>query len=341
MKSNRNLIVAAVALTALSVLTYWNDVRRVDRFQRGQKLVSNLNPDEISRIEVASSQGRVSLARTADGYQIEEENGYRAKNETVNRLVRDLLDLSLAREAGSGEAAAAELGIEPLAEDGVEVVLLGATGQEMIRLRVGGETEDGTARYVALLDESGTPEALYVTEAQVRIDDATEDYLRKEIVDVSASRVERAEGPDFVLAKDEAGTLALEGAGEEDAASTQKIKSALTRLQFEEVFVADDPAVATLAFEQGLRLDLDDQSGYLVSVAERDGTTFVRVQGFLSVDRVQVSEEDTEEELEVKSQVLRRNDEIIQFNAFHGSWVYALSETSAEPFALRRRDLTS
>lgn len=339
MELNRKLAIAAVALTVLSAFTYWNDARRVDRFQRGQKLISNLNPDEISRIEISSAAGSVSLARTADGYRIEEENGYRAKNETVNRLVRDLLELSLARGAGSGPAIAEELGLEPLAEDGVEVALLGATGQEMVRLRVGGETEDGTARYVTLLDEQGTPESLYVSEGQVRIDTEPEDYLRKEIVDVQASQIVRAEGPDFVLAKDEDGAVVLEGPGEEDTAKTREVKAALSRLQFDKVFVADDPAVATLDFQQGLRLDLDDDSGYLVSVAERDGTTFLQVQGFLSVDRVEVSEDDTEEELQDKSQVLRRNNEIIQFNAFHGSWTYALDETSAEPFSLRRSDL--
>ena len=52
MELNRKLAVVAAALFALSAFTYWNDLRRVDRFQRGQKLVSNLNPDEISRVDV-------------------------------------------------------------------------------------------------------------------------------------------------------------------------------------------------------------------------------------------------------------------------------------------------
>ena len=63
------------------------------------------------------------------------------------------------------------------------------------------------------------------------------------------------------------------------------------------------------------------------------------MSGYLSVDRVTVSQEDTDDDLQEKSDVLKRSDEINQFNAYHGSWVYQLSETEAAPFALRKQDL--
>ena len=339
MKVNRKLVALAAVLLALSALTYWNDARRADSFQRGQKFVSNLNPDEVSQVVIESADGVVTLGRTSDGYQIEEANGYRAKNEAVNRLVRGFLEVTLAKRVGGGASLEEELGFNPLAEDGVEIALLGATGQQMVRTRVGGETEDGTARYVAQVAEDGTLEEIYLSEAQVQLDTEVSDFLRREIVDVTSGQIERIEGVDFVLAKDEAGALALESSGEEDTAETQKLKSALSRLEFDEVFLADAPQVAGLEFSQGLRVDLDDLSAYIVSVADTGDRLYVQLSGQMTVDRVSLSEEDTDEDLQEKSQVLRRSDEINQFNAYHGSWIYALSEAKTEPFRLRLRDL--
>ncbi len=340
MDLNRKLGLAAALLFVLSAATYWNDQRRAEGFQRGQKLFPNLNPDEVSQVVVRSGGETVTLARTSDGYQIQEANGYRAKNEAVNRIVRDVLGVSLARRVG-GEGVAEEFGIEPLAEDGVEVALLGAGGDELVRARVGNESDDGTAHFVAQVADEGAVEDVYLSEARVRLDTSVDDFLRKEIVDVTSGSIVRIEGSDFVISKPEDGSLALEETGgrEEKASEASKLKSALSRLEFDRVFLADAPEVRGLEFRQGLRVDLDDQSGYIVSVADQADVTYVQITGYLSVDRVEISQEDTDEDLEEKSGVLKRNDEINQFNAYHGSWVYALSETEAAPFALRKRDL--
>ena len=49
---NNRLAVVALALLVLSAFTYWRDVSRAERFERGQKFLSNLNPDEIGKISI-------------------------------------------------------------------------------------------------------------------------------------------------------------------------------------------------------------------------------------------------------------------------------------------------
>ena len=113
----------------------------------------------------------------------------------------------------------------------------------------------------------------------------------------------------------------------------------MARLQFDEVYVADDPEVADLEWRRGLRLTLDDQSGYALMVAEKDERIFARISAFLGVERIEVTREETDEELKEKSEVLKRNDEVQQFNSWHGSWVYELTEFVGSKLLLTAADL--
>ena len=46
-----------------------------------------------------------------------------------------------------------------------------------------------------------------------------------------------------------------------------------------------------------------------------------------------------EEEVKEKSEILARGDEIQKFNEFHGSWIYEVSESTADKFRVKARDL--
>ncbi|MCH9649577.1 MAG: hypothetical protein K0U98_15160 [Deltaproteobacteria bacterium] len=63
------------------------------------------------------------------------------------------------------------------------------------------------------------------------------------------------------------------------------------------------------------------------------------IQGFSTVDRVEIAPDESEEELKEKADTLSRADEIRNFNAFHGSWVYEIEERFVEKLELRKADL--
>ncbi|HVS66842.1 MAG TPA: DUF4340 domain-containing protein [Thermoanaerobaculia bacterium] len=339
-KSNRNLLVAAVVLGALSVFSYADSVSRADRFESGQKLLPNLDPDAVAGILVRSPDGSVTLNRQGERFAVAEAQGYRARNESVNRLVRGLLDLELDRRVGSGDQLAGELGLEPMAEEGFEVALTNATGGEMVKVRFGDQVEDGQGRFVQRLD--GEDRTIYRTTGSVLFDLQPADYLDKEIADVQASEIERIEGPDFVLARaEDEGTLELvEPSRPTSSTEVSKLSSFLNRLRFEEVYVADDPEVAALRFAPVLRFELDDQSGFVVYHAtDGEDRDFVRINGFFGVDRIEIDRDTPDEELEEKSELLKRADEIDAYNQYHGSWVYQLQDFDAEKLDLRASDL--
>ena len=84
---NHVLLSAAALLLVLSAFTYHNSVTRAERFERGQKFLSNLNPDEIAKIELAKGEESTVLERTAGGdrFVITSADGYYASNREVNR----------------------------------------------------------------------------------------------------------------------------------------------------------------------------------------------------------------------------------------------------------------
>ena len=339
---NKRLVAAAVALLALSIFSYWNSVSRAERFERGQKFLPNLNPDEIARVEIVQGGEQVSLSRQGDIYVVEESHDYRARNEGVNRLVRSLLDIELAKEVGASESLAAELGIDPPGEDTVEVALGNAAGNDMVRLRVGNRFEGGSGNYVRRLDGEENP--IFLTDATVLIDSTADQFLQKEIVDVSGSDVVRIDGPDFTFSTgDEDGAvMALERAPagkQEKTSEVGRVKNFLSRLRFSEVFLADAEEVADLLFTDEFRYELEDGSGYLVSVAAREDDRYIRIGGYHTVQQVEIERDTPDEELQEKADILNRAEEMQEFNDYHGSWVYKLDSFTGEKLDLRHADL--
>jgi hypothetical protein len=338
-RTNRFLAVGATLFFVLSLLSYRQSVDRADRFERGQKLLPNLNPDEVATIVVSQGEEQVTLRREDEVYTIVEAQGYLARNDAVNRLLRDLLELGLEKEIGQGESLEAELEIEPPGESTVEVRLLNASEQEMVRLRIGASSAEGPGHYIKRLDEEEG--RIYLSSRGFTPSTTVDAFLKKEIADVETDEIRRIQGVDFVLERD-AGDLELVEVPvgrKEKTSQTSGLKSILRGLRFDKVWVADDPEVRDLRFEEVLRVDLSDQSGYVLSTSARADRHFLRIVGFHTVDRVRIGQEEAEEELEEKAELLSRADEIRDFNGFHGSWVYEIGEFTAKKLSSRKRDL--
>jgi hypothetical protein len=340
-KTNRNLLVLAAVLFLISVLTYRQSVSRADRFQRGQVFLPSLNPDEVASIQLVKQEETVTLERQGDRFTVAEKEGYPASNASVNRFLRDVLEIGLEREVGRGEGLAEELAIEPPGEETVEVALSNAAGQQMVRFRVTKQFDDGPGNYVQRRDDEEAP--IYLTSRAVYLTSDVGSFLDKEIVDHPRSEVRRVEGVDFVLAKPEDAEdlelVDLAAGRPEKRSELNRLQTVLSGLRFDEVFLANDPEVQDLEFEQTLSVELDDGSGYALSHAGKDDRHFLRIRGFSPVEQVAISRDESEEELKEKAELLTRADEIDEFNEFHGSWVYEISEWTAEKLLLRRSNL--
>lgn len=341
MNTNLRLALVAVLLLAASIWTYSASVSRGERFQRGQRLLPNLVPDEVATITLEKGETTTTLKRSQDDFVVAEVHNYPAKNEAVNRVLHDLVDATLEKEVGRSSDLAAELEIDPPGEETIEIALLDSSGEDMVRLRVGKSFESGAGRYVRRTDLEDAP--IYLTSAGLFLNTDAASFLEKEIVDMPQERVRQVKGPDYVLErreKDGPLELASVPAGRrEKAAETGKLASLLDRFSFEQVFLADDPEVRDLDFGHEVTLELDDGTSYTIAYADHDDHTFVTVRGDHDLERVEIGLDTPEDELREKADKLSRADEIEDFNAFNGSWVYQVSSYTADKLRLRRADL--
>lgn len=340
MKINSILGVTALVLLGLSLLSYKVSTTRAERFERGQKFLTQLNPDSISGIEITNSGDTISLKRSGDQFVVASKDNYPAKNEAINRLISDVLAIGLEKKIGSSESLAKELEVEPGSASATVVALKDGSDKKMVEFLLGKSLEGGTGRYLKRMD--GEDQAIYLSSGAVTISTSDDSFLNKEILNVGVDKVVRVEGLNFVIAKQENGPLTLEGipAGmQENATEVSQITNGLNYLRFEKVFLADQPEVAGLQFAKPVKFLLDDQSGYALFLAQKGETHYMKIQGTFDVGQIQIGRDETEEELKEKSEILSRSEELQKFNSLHGSWVYEISESTAKKFLKTKNQL--
>ena len=340
MKTNSLLGIIALVLLALSLLSYKVSTTRAERFERGQKFLSQLNPDNIHEIDITKSGDTVTLRRGEDRFSVASKNNYPAKNEAINRFLNDVLGIGLEKKVGKGESLAKELEVQSDAEAATHVILKNEAGKTMVDFVLGKSLDGGAGRYLLRLD--GEDQAIYLSSGSVTLTTSADGFLDKEILNLSADKLVRIEGGDFTMAKADDGPLTLEGipSGKQAKTSeTSQVTNMLSYLKFDQVYLADHPEVANLNFDKSVRVRLDDQSGYDIALAEKDGKYYMTIEGTFDVGQIQLRQDETEEELKEKSEILSRSDEINKFNALHGSWVYGVSEATAKKFLKTKSEL--
>lgn len=362
-KLNRILLACAAVLLALSAFTYHDSVSRADRFERGQKFLQSLNPDEIAEIVLREGAGdggggssEVVLRRTASGdrFVVQSEAGYRADNAEVNRLLRQLLEMELEKEVGAASASLSEeLGLaesDGVLPDGtVEVTLRNAAEKDMVRVLVGEEfTGDGpTGNYLRRADDDGK---IYLSRGRINLNVDGGAYVDKEIADVPRTEIAAIRGDGFALVRtEEGGALELQDLpeGKKESSKASGLKGVLSPLRFQTHHLADAAEVRGLEFGRRLRVELDDGSGYVLELARAGATesdsddvkAYLRVSGFHTTEQVYIEQDASEEDVKETSEVLVRADEIADFNEYHGSWIYEVTDTVADRIDVGAADL--
>jgi len=339
MKNNRNLAIAACVLLLLSILVYRNSLVRAERFERGAHFLPNLNPDDIATLTVTKGDDVVTLKRADDAFVITNAEGYPAKNEAVNRLIRNILDIKLEKEIGDSDSLYEELSLLPDSKDATVVEIKNEADKPMVRFVVGANLEGGSGSFVRRLD--GNDSTVYLTTQNTYLTTGTAGYLDKEILDVKGSEVAAISGRDFTMSlrDDELKLDKVPNGWEEKVSGINRVKGVLSYLNFDEVYLADDQAVQGLRFRQVMQVDLKDDTGYRLSLAENGDDKYLQISGFHNIQRLTVGQDESEEDLQKKADIMSRANEIQEFNAFHGSWVYKISQATYDKIAIDKSEL--
>lgn len=375
-RTNSVLLVVTLLLLGLSVFTWWQTEHRAERFERGQKFLPNLDPDEIDGIEIRQKEDRVLLERTAEGdrFRVANAHGYRADTARVNRLLRDLLELGLEKEVGrSTPELAEELGVARL-EGGalpgetLEIALLDDAGEDMVRFLMGESPEDLQGRYVRRVPPRTTedePSTIYITRQGLSADVEPERWVDQEILDVPRSEIRAIRGDGFEIARvpvDNPGENPVEKGVEKELESEDddapelgplelrrpegtpsgkvgSVKRVLSPLRFQKHHLADAEEVRDLVFGRALEVELRDGSAYRLELATRGEQHFLRVDAFHTLGEVYLDRDASEDEVRETSDVLLRADELQAFADYHGSWIYEVSDVTAERVGVESSEL--
>lgn len=339
--SKRTLVLGLITLLLgiISVLSWHGSVTRAERFERGQKFLSQLNPDNISRISIDDKGETTTLVREGDRFTVAEQHDYPTKNEAVNRFITDILNISLEKEVGSGESLAKELAVAEPGPETTQITLFDDGGNTMVRFLIGKTGEAGSGNYIRRLNSED--QTIYLTDRSLSLSTDADSFLDKEILDIPPSQITSVTTPNFQIQSEE-GNLALAEIPKDKAADTNalnQVTSALQNFRYDRVYLADDQQVADLNFDKRVIYELKDQSSYNLSLAERDGKLYAKVRAVFEPQQIMIARDESEEELKEKSEILSRNDEVVSFNEFHGSWVYELPGNLAETLLKKKSDI--
>ncbi len=339
--NHKTLLIIALVAFGGSVLSYRMTLSRGDRFERGQKFLSQLNEDNIHEIEIQKGAEKVVLTKSDKQFVVTSKNNYPAKNEAINRFINDALAIELEKNVGNGEALAKELEVTADGEKTTRVVFRNEAGKDMVQFLVGKASDDGHGNYVQRLD--GADKNIYLTGKGVYLTTTGDSFLMNEIVDVAVDKIESIQGKDYSFGV-ENGALKLKGlpAGKKESGDATQVKEILAGLTFDKVYLADAPEVADLQFDTTVQVNLKDNSGYVAQLAKKDNRYFLHIQGAYDMSKlagITIGQEDSQADLKEKSELLTRRDAMSDFNKLHGSWIYELSEYTAKKFLKSKADL--
>lgn len=349
MRTNAILAAVAGALVALSAWSYVSSTTRAERFARGQRFLPNLDPDTVAGIVLEKGEGATRLERDGDRFVLPDEGGYPAKNEAVNRFLRDLLQIELDQDVGSGDDLAADVGLigEENADARTTIALLDERDADMVRFVAVDAAGDVGGSYVRRLDETGGGR-IYRTSKRIYLQTGADAYLDQEILNVERDSIASIRGGDFDFARavdeetgEATGDLVLADLGddEKETARANQLKTLLQGLRFQKHHLADSEEVADLRFDAGLTYALTDGSGYELQVATEGEKHYLRIRGTYDAAPTTIALDADEDEVRETSERLSRADEIRDFNAFHGSWIYEVTEVTAEKLRRTRDEL--
>ncbi len=298
-------------------------------------LIQGLAPEAIARITLTSEQGAntVTLTRTNGRFTVAEKDGYPATISAVNRLLSDCLDIRAAERITSNPDNHAELGVTEQTARYV-VRFFNADGDEITGIMVSETSPDRDGAFARLTAGDDT----YFIQNPPWLSTGATAYVNTALIEADSETIRQVtvrgpEGEYVLKMADDEQTIVLEGMPEDKqfkGTAYRTVFRALGSLRFEDVIAAGN-APDDLVFDRSYVCRLADSTVYTLLLAEHEDTTYATVTAeFMDTAPVQISREDSPDELKKKEAKLLAMDAAKEFAQRHKGWIYALSSWKAD-----------
>lgn len=246
---NRNTIVMAIVLVAISAFVYFYEIRgRAEREEADKKasLLLDFEIDTVTGITVATAEGTVRATKVDGVWNIVEPIPTGGDGAEIDKLIDELARAAHQRVVVEAAEDLAPFGLE----DPVASVTLHREGDESLLISVGGDTPVGMNAYAT----TGTERNIYSTTRALRtsMNKSLFDLRDRTVVSVAPSDVTGIDlehgGATTSLRRDAGGPWQAERpfAGPADSETVQDLLDSLTGAEAE-AFVSDDAGSSDLA----------------------------------------------------------------------------------------------
>lgn len=353
-----SLATLASVLFVASLGLYLYENRLIESPIQGRDLIQGLDIAQVHKIRIKDQKKEIVLTKEGSRFVLENRHRYMASNEKVNDLLFNLASIKIKERSDINEKKA-ELGEEARSYD---VKLYDANDKTMVSVQVG-KSIDGSANYV----KNGREDDVFVSEETVRFSLSDTNYINKLALkvgkdDISEITVKSSksftllrkeleqESPNPLKDSVEGATPGekkqtswafSEGAKAPNEASVAQLVDAASSVNINDFLLEQDDSISELQFDQTLILKTKNQVVYFLEFAQKDKEYFVKMNARTGdlPKQVQISRQDSQEELKKVEDLLVGQDLVKNFNLRHSGWVYKISKAKFEALMKKRADL--
>ena len=295
-------------------------------------LIEGLQIESLSAIKITDKEGQTTTLNRQNGaFVVAEKGNYPADITKINDLINNCLDIRTNEKVTDNPENYADLGLTDKTAH-CHIAFLDSDGNEVVGLFLSERGEKGGA-FARLLSGKGA----YSIQSLPWIKIAPMDYINSEPFGIDNKQITSVTvntGNDSYVLKtsDDKSTVELQDMPEGKQYKETVYKTvfgALTSFRFEDVVnVANAPE--SLSFDSTYTCRLDDKTVYKLSLAKKDDKVYAKISAdYLDKSQVQISQDDSKEQLKEKESKLLAMDAVKAFNQKHQNWIYEVPSYQA------------
>lgn len=330
--SNKNLTIlglAAVIMVLLAAVSSKMASLQTVEVAIDSPLIQGLNPEQISRITVASGQEQTNMVRQGSDFVISDKNNYPADIEKVNNLIKKVLDIKVGETLTDNSENYDQLQVTD--EKAERLVKFFNSEDKLITGIIVGKRLDSGDTAVRLAEGN----AVKTTSDSAWFNTTPTDFMDTEIFNIEKDKiievsVKHKSGGEYKMTSEPNSSdikfiTALPQGKQLKERDYVNVFNALTSLYFSDVNTDD---ANDISFEITYTCKLDDSTVYILTIGQKQGQDdyYLKCSSqFTDLKQIEISKDESEQELKKKEARLLARDNAAKFNARHKGWVYQIA----------------
>lgn len=332
----KTLSVFTSILFVLSLVVYSSENRRGIDLVTGSDYIKGLDLNKIQKITLSfKGSKKIDLTRDSNRFVLENYKSYPTLTSKVNDLIYKIASIQV-KEKAEDKASEKDLEKYELTDKKrkFKVEIFDNQGKKTVAFSVG-KSYKGKGNY---LYREGKEE-VYLSKENLWINSSYKDFINMVLLDIKNDDIKKISlntDKEIKITKNE-DKFVLE-APKAKKFKEDKVKefaSNLKSIKFDDFYKITEPKIQALNFDKNLKIELNNNLIYKVSLAQEKNEHFIKLAAILDETPTQfvVKKTDGKEELQKIEDVIKAQGEAQRVNLEKGTWVYKVNKSVYEKLA--------